>query len=193
MKKIDINVKENATIADITKQIAKAMMANKQLGTGKKEALLISNGTLAEVIESQLQINVTRDFPKAEELKKCHCGTEYLPSAGVKYKNNYGGTTRTNTTCSDKCFEDIKFICGDRVARVGTKLKPIITAPSFIGTGTKHTEINTANMIRVSNDGGNVSFSKNGMPYEPNKDDLKAILGVLKLTLSRTTFSKIIS
>ena len=180
MKKISINVKENASISDITKQIAKEMMKNKQLGTGKNDPLLIGNGQLAEVIENELQINVTRDFPKAEETIKCHCGTEYLPSAGVKYKNNYGGNTKKNTTCSDKCFEDIKFICGDRVAKVGAKLKPIVTAPNSISAINK-TYTPTKNTVSFKNDNGVITFSKNGQPYEPTKNDLKAILNILKI------------
>lgn len=182
MKKIEVEVSENASIAEISAKIAKQLIKTKQLEFKGKNSLLLTDGkATVEVIENGIQINVTRKLGKHDELKKCHCGVEYMKSAGFKYKTNYGGTNRVLTVCSKKCFEPVKEMCGDRVAELKQKLTPIVNIPDYIEFAPSVTTFseNATQLRKVNN---KLSFYKNGISYQPSSNELKAIYYVLKLT-----------
>lgn len=177
-KKIIVEVSDSADEKEITIAIAKALN-KKQLGA--PERLQIGSGKdNIKVILPEYEIKVVRKIPDAPEPIKCHCGTEFMPGAGVKYKNNYGGVTKTTEVCSDECFDAVKEVCGDRVAKMRQKLKPIVKAPDYIGK-TKTDYKKPKNSINVKFENGAPVFSLNGKPYEPTLKDLKAVYCILKM------------
>lgn len=183
MIKLNVEVNENESIAGIAAKIAKQLVKNKQLSNGHRQQLKIGNGiTDVEVIENGMIINVTRKLGKHQELKKCHCGVEYMSESGFKYKTNYGGNTRTLTVCSEKCFTAIKEFAGDRVAPIRHKLNSVIPKPDFISTSKLTDSHKSENTITIKNENDILSFLKNGIIYEPDFKELKVIYSVLRLT-----------
>lgn len=178
-RNIIVEVSDLADEKEITLAIAKALNQKK---LGSPERLQLGSGKdNVKIILPEYDIKVVRKIPDAPEPIKCHCGTEFIPGAGVKYKNNYGGVTKTHEVCSDECFDTLKEICGDRVAKMRQKLKPIVKAPDYIAPTEHKEEEPSPTTIRMRKENGALIFTMGGKPYEPTIKDLKAIKCILKL------------
>jgi len=118
-----IKVKENATDADIAKAVYDYIKINRIANVDKSKLI----GNDINVIQSFFDIKIIKEIPVAPLMLQCGvCNTLFIKANGVMYKNNYGGNVRKSHVCSLDCFCEIKNILGDRIAKSGKRLNPIL-------------------------------------------------------------------
>lgn len=116
MEKIKVTVPFGMSKAQEIAEIIKVM--GKQLKGGSVKFIEEKNGTMLTIDELETQITIVRE--PVEEIiatQECMaCSTSFEIRLGKRFYTNYGGVTKLQRVCGEKCRSHLLSVLGSRAS-----------------------------------------------------------------------------